>query len=101
MILYNVTSKVDWSIHEEWVQWMLKEHFPEMLETGCFTNARLFRLLETDEQDGPTYAAQYFAGNKGDYDRYIKEHAPAVRKKYSNKWGDRVASFRTLMQVID
>ncbi|HET9746945.1 MAG TPA: DUF4286 family protein, partial [Chitinophagaceae bacterium] len=60
----------------------------------------LFRLLETDEHDGPTYAAQYFAENKVDYDRYIKDHSAAVRIKYNRKWGDRVVAFRSLMEVI-
>lgn len=101
MLIYNVTVKVDWSIHDEWVKWMLNEHLPEMVNTGCFTNSKLMRLLETDENDGPTYAAQYFAEKKADYDRYIKDHSPAVRKKYSEKWGDRVVAFRTLMQVVE
>ena len=100
MIIYNVTAKVDWSIHDEWVQWMLKEHIPELVNTGCFTSAKLLRILEIEDEDGPTYAAQYFAVNKADYDQYIKEFAPTVRKKYIDKWGNRVMTFRTLMQVI-
>ena len=59
MFIYNVTVKVDWSIHEAWVQWMLNEHMPEMIKTGCYTDSKLLRLLETDEKEGPTYAAQY------------------------------------------
>ena len=55
MFIYNVTVKVDWSIHEAWVQWMLHEHMPEMIRTGCFTGSKLLRLLEIDEKDGPTY----------------------------------------------
>jgi hypothetical protein len=101
MLVYNVTAKVDWSIHDEWVQWMLTEHMPELVNTGCFTNTSLLRILEIDEEDGPTYAAQYFAENKENYDRYVKEYAPTVRKKYNDKWGDRVVIFRTLMQIVE
>ena len=101
MIVYNVTAKVDWSIHNEWVQWMRNEHFADLLNTSCFTNAKLLRLLEVDEEDGPTYAAQYFADSKENYDRYIKEFAPTVRENYIDKWGDRVVTFRTLMQVVE
>lgn len=101
MLIYNVTVKVDWSIHNEWVKWMLYEHLPEMVNTGCFTSPKLLRLLETDETDGPTYAAQYFAKEKADYDRYIRDHSAVVRKKYSEKWGDRVIAFRSLMQVVE
>lgn len=101
MLIYNVTVQVDWGIHDDWVKWMLREHLPEMVNTGCFANAKLMRLLETDENDGPTYAAQYFAENKANYDRYIKDHSEAVRKKYTEKWGTRVIAFRTLMQVVE
>lgn len=80
---------------------MLTEHLPEMVNTGCFESAKLMRLLETDENEGPTYAAQYFAENKADYDRYITDHSAAVRKKYNEKWGNRVIAFRTLMQVVE
>ena len=101
MIIYNVTAKVDWSIHDEWVKWMRNEHFHEMTNTGCFTEAKLLRILEIEEEDGPTYAAQYFAENKENYDRYITGHAQSVRKKYIDKWGDLVVTFRTLMQIIE
>ena len=100
-LIYNVTAKVDWSIHDEWVQWMQTYHLPEMLKTGCFKTARLLRLLEIDEEDGPTYAAQYIAETKTDYDRYISDYSASVRKKYIEKWGDRVVTFRSLMQIVD
>jgi hypothetical protein len=100
MFIYNVTVKIDWSIHDEWVKWMLNEHFTEMINTGCFTQAQLLRLLETDETDGPTYAAQYFADNKNNYNSYVSIYSGKIRKKYSEKWGDRFVAFRTLMQVV-
>lgn len=101
MFIYNVTIRIDWSIHDAWVQWMQHEHFPEMLDTGCFTDVRLLRLLETDEKDGPTYAAQFFAEGKPDYNRYIEIHSARMRQKSFDKWGDRFIAFRTLMQVVD
>lgn len=100
MFIYNVTVKVDWSIHDAWVQWMLNEHMPEMIKTGCFTDAKLLRLLEIDEKDGPTYAAQYFADSKSDYNRYIESHSTRVRQKYFDTWGDRFVAFRSLMQIV-
>ena len=48
MIIYNVTIKPDWSIHDEWVKWMKEEHMPELMKTGLFTDSRLCRLLEQD-----------------------------------------------------
>ena len=101
MFIYNVTVKVDWSIHDAWVKWMLNEHFTEMINTGCFTQSQLFRLLETDETEGPTYSAQYSAANKADYNRYVSIYADRIRKKYSEKWGDRFIAFRSLLQAVE
>ena len=100
MFIYNVTIKIDWSVHDDWVHWMLHEHMNEMVETGCFTHSMLLRLLETDEKEGPAYAAQYFAESKADYNRYIETHSTAIRQKYFDKWGDNFVAFRSLMQIV-
>lgn len=101
MIIYNVTSKVDWSIHDAWVKWMQEEHMPEVVQTGCFTQYQLLRILETDEAEGPTYAAQYFAENKLQQEEYIEKFSPSLRRKAHEKWGARLISFRSIMQVIN
>lgn len=101
MIIYNVTSKIDWSIHEQWVQWMQGEHMPEVVATGCFTQSQLLRLLETDEEEGPTYMAQYFAENKEQHENYIETFAPLLRQKGLDKWGNGFISFRSLMEVVN
>ncbi|XVJ66803.1 MAG: DUF4286 family protein [Lacibacter sp.] len=100
MIVYNVTIKVDWSIHDAWLQWMKEEHMPEMVQTGCFTQFQLLRLLEVEEEEGPTYAAQYVADSKADYNRYIETYATGMREKGLNKWGNRFIAFRSVMQSV-
>ncbi len=99
-IIYNVTIKVAASINSEWLQWLKEEHIPEVTGTGCFTHALIVRLLETDESEGPTYAIQYFAASKADYNRYIEIHAPLLRQKSFDKWGDRFLAFRTIMEIV-
>lgn len=100
MILYNITVKVDWAIHDSWLEWMRKEHMPEVVATGCFIRSYLFRILETDESEGPAYAAQYFAQSKADYDKYIDLHAPLLRQKAFDLWGDKFITFRSLLEVV-
>ena len=100
MIIYNVTIKVDWAIHDAWVAWMQQEHMPEVIATGCFTRWQFVRLLNVDEKEGPTYAAQYFAESNPDYNRYIELHADLLRKKSTDRWGDQFIAFRSLMQVV-
>lgn len=100
MILYNVTIKIQSSIHEAWIQWLKEEHVPEVLATKCFTKATVLRLLEVDDSDGPTYAIQYFAESKSDYNRYIENFAGEMRSKSFDKWGDQFIAFRSVMAVV-
>jgi hypothetical protein len=99
-IIYNLTVKVDPFIADRWLQWVLEEHAPEIIGTGCFTGYRVVRLLEVDDTEGPTFAIQYHAASKADYNRYIEMYAADMRKKSFDKWGDRFLAFRSVMQVV-
>ena len=100
MLLYNITTKVDWTIADDWVKWMLDFHIPEVLGTGCFEKHQFVKLLDIDETEGPTYAVQYFAATQQDYDNYIQLYANRFRSEVIDKWGQNFIAFRTLMQVI-
>lgn len=100
MIIYNVTMKAGKAIAAEWLKWLLEEHIPEIMETGCFTDYRVVRLLETDDNDGPTYAVQYHAASKADYNRYMSLHATRLQHLSFKKWGDGYVSFQSVMQVV-
>ena len=101
MFIYNVTIKVEHTIHEAWVEWMKARHIPDVMATGCFTHYQFVRLLDIDETDGVTYAAQYYAATKADYNRYLELHAPALRQDSFNAWGNSFVGFRSLMQVVN
>lgn len=100
MIIYNVTVKVDHSIAAPWLDWLKTEHIPEIIGTGCFTDARILRLLEVDESDGLTYAIQYHAESKALYNRYIREYSEPMRNKGTEKWGEKFVAYRSVMQIV-
>jgi len=100
MYIYNITSKIDPSIHENWVTWMKDTHIIEVMATNCFTQYQFVRLLEVDDSDGPTYAIQYMANSKADYNRYLEIHAPLLSKKATEAWGNLFIGFRSLMQDV-
>ncbi len=100
MYIYNITTKVSWSIQEDWVKWMKETHIPEIMQTGCFTEHRFVQLLETDESEGPTYATQFHAPSLEDYNMYLSQFAPALRSDAIKKWGDHFIGFRSLMKLV-
>jgi hypothetical protein len=101
MIIYNVTIKVDVSIADEWLQWLFDEHIPDMMQTRCFSSHKVVRLLEVDDTEGPTFAVQYNADSKADYNRYIQLHALEMRQRSNDKWGNQFIAFRSVMQEVE
>lgn len=100
MFIYNVTVKVTDILKIEWLEWLQQEHVPEMIETGCFESYRIFRLLEVDDSEGPTYVIQYTCTSKSAYEKYIHSFATTMRERTYQKWGNGFIAFRTLMEQI-
>lgn len=100
MIIYNMTIKVEQQIGDAWLQWLLNEQIPTIMATRCFVDYKVVRLLEVDDSEGPTYAVQYFAGSKADYNRFITIHLAKMQKLSFEKWGDRFIAFNSVMEVV-
>ncbi len=100
MIVYNVTVKIDTTVHDEWLKWMKSKHIPDVLNTGFFYDHKIFRLLDVDQTDGVTYAIQYFCNNMEDYNEYQKMHAPALQKEHASRYQNKFVAFRTLLQQV-
>ncbi|HFA50143.1 MAG TPA: DUF4286 family protein [Bacteroidetes bacterium] len=101
MIIYNVTVKVENSIQNEWLKWMEEKHIPAVMATGCFTKNKIMRLLEppADEQ-GTTYAVQYFCKDMETLQHYSKQHAPALQADHMERYKGKYVAFRTVMEVV-
>ncbi len=101
MILYNVTTKILPEVHEEWLQWMNTVHVPDVMKTGYFTGFRLCKLDKHDDDDEElTYVFQYTTNTREDLNRYLNEHAPALREDVVKKFKDKFFAFRTVMEVM-
>ena len=101
MLIYNITIKVDHSIAKEWLNWLQEEHVPEIIATGCFSRALILRLRETEENDGVTYAIQYYTEREALYNEYIEKYADDMRKKGREKWGNKYIAFRSVLEVVN
>ena len=100
MIIYNVTVNIDNTVHQEWLSW-IKDHIPQVLATGKFTEAKLTKVLVQEEMGGPTYSIQFKAHNREALDSYYKEDAERLRQDGLKRFADKMLSFRTELEVID
>ncbi len=99
MFIYNVTINIQEDVHDKWVEWMKKEHIPDMLNTGKFTKALMTKVRMEEEMGGITYSVQYTAESLEMLQKYYKEDADVLRGKTKPFEGKFVA-FRTELEVI-
>lgn len=99
-IVYNVSVKLEKSIAHAWLQWILEDHAPRIIASGCFTKFKVFELLDPVDEDGLTYIVQYFAKNREGYHRYITEFAEGFRKEAADRWANSLIAFRTVMKIV-
>jgi hypothetical protein len=99
MYIYNVTVHIENNRREEWLRWMKEEHIPDVLATGKFSSARLFRVCTEDEKE-TTYAVQYTTTSKETLNAYYEQDAPRLRQEGINRFGAALAAFRTELQLL-
>ncbi len=100
MIIYNVTVKVESSLVSEWLNWMKTTHIQKVLDTNCFLSANMFHLVEHDDEEGKTFSIQYKCDNFELLQKYQSDFAPELQKIVSDKYGDKVLAFRTILKEI-
>ncbi|HEY4800314.1 MAG TPA: DUF4286 family protein [Bacteroidia bacterium] len=98
MYIYNVTITLESEIHTDWLAWMKEKHIPDVMQTGIFLENKMCKLF-TDEPE-ITYAIQYTFRKMDDLARYQKEFAPALQKELAEKFKNKFALFRSVLEVI-
>jgi len=99
MITYSVEIAIDPGIEAEWLAWMQQLHIPDVLRSGCFSECRVHKVLETERTE-PTYVLQYRCGSLADYHRYRDNFAPARQKEHSERYAGRFRASRQLLEDV-
>ena len=100
MIIYNVTIKIDLTVHDTMLHWLREDHIPRVVQTGCFTGYKLYRILEENTQDGISYCIQYFANEISNYFDYKENHGASFRKETEEAIPGKFVAFRTLLKEV-
>jgi hypothetical protein len=88
MIWYEVTLEVEPELAPAIEAHMRQSHIPEIFATGCFRQIRF-------ERSSPhRLRTCYGAALQSDLDRYLHEHAPALRAQFQERFPQGVALSR-------
>ncbi len=99
MIIYNVTVNIENDVREEWLQWMKETHMPDVMKTGCFLESKICKVL-VDEEQGTTYSIQYTCESMNKMEEYKRDHSSGLQKEHAEKFANKFAAFRTLLEVV-
>jgi Domain of unknown function (DUF4286) len=95
MIIYEITAKVRLDLCESYEKYMRKTHIPDLLKTGAFSGASI------SQAEPGTYRISYEASSREKLDRYLREHAPALRKDAEEHFPEGVGLSRTEWTVLE
>lgn len=100
MYIYNVTTNVEASVHDEWLKWMKETHIPDILATGKFSSAKMCKVLVSEEMGGTTYSVQFTVVDKNTLEKYYMTDAPKLRDDALKRFPGKIVSFRTELEII-
>ena len=92
-VTYEITSDVPAELAERYETYM-RGHIPALLATGCFTAASLSRAAPGQ------YRIRYEAPDQAALDRYLAEHAPALRAAFAAHFPSGVSVRRAVWEVV-
>tara|TARA_B110000046_G_scaffold44225_3_gene49246 strand:- start:25434 stop:25733 length:300 start_codon:yes stop_codon:yes gene_type:complete len=99
MIIYNVTVKIDHSVHQEWLDWMKNNHIQDVIKTGHFVDYKICKIL-IDDEEGVNYSIQYRCNTMKDLHIYQVHDAVKLQKEHTDKFDGKFVAFRTLLEEL-
>ncbi|NIJ44269.1 hypothetical protein FHR24_000708 [Wenyingzhuangia heitensis] len=101
MYIYNVTTNIELAIEQEWLSYIKNTHIPAMIATGCFTGAKLTRVMIQEEQGGKTFSIQYAVKDKETFKGYYVAYAADMNATLDKLFKGNYVSFQTELEVIE
>jgi hypothetical protein len=95
MVYYEVTLDVEPGRAAELEAYMRGRHIPHIFATGCFRSIRFCRAGEA------RFRTRYGAESQADLDRYVAQHAPALRDDFAAHFAAGVTLAREVWDEVE
>ena len=100
MLLYNVTFGIDKQIEKEWLLWMRENYIPGIMNTGLFTEYKIYKVLTHDDETSISYSVQCFTPSIENVLQYLNEFAPKLVEIHHTRFKDQHVAFNTLLEEL-
>lgn len=102
MIIYSISITVKKSIVTDWLDWMTREHIPEVMATGCFSGYEFMKMvIPSLSGDEVSYIVQYKSNSIEDYYRYAEYYSPNLQLKHQEKFPGKSKASRFVAELIE
>ncbi len=102
MIIYSVSVSIEAILAQDWQDWMLAHHIPEVIATGCFVGYKFHKQLEpAAEEFFVTYNTRYECLSLEKLAMYQQDFAPALQKDHAARYEGKFKAFRRVYEKID
>lgn len=98
MVIYEVVATVKAERASEWHAWIVP-HMQEVVDTGCFVSAELEKIIDPPSTE-VMFRVRYLSPSMQHIERYLSEHAPALRAAGIERFGDDVRTSRTIAEQL-
>jgi hypothetical protein len=100
MYLYNVTIGIDKESESEWLDYMRNTYIPDVMATGMFTQARMYRVLHDNEDNTTSYSVQYLTTSIEKVQQFLEQYGPPIIDAHRNRFRNKHVAFMTLLEEV-
>lgn len=94
MLSYEVTMELDDpSLAPTLERYLIEQHLADVFATGCFADAHF-------ERGEKVWRTRYTVASQKDLDRYVAEHAPAMRSDFARHFPTGVRLTRAVWEEL-
>lgn len=93
-VSYQVTATVEPQLVDDFERFMVEDHIPALMATGCFGSAAIARLAPG------RYRMRYEAESRAELDRYLETEAMRVRGEFTARFPNGIALEREVGEVL-
>jgi hypothetical protein len=77
-----------------------KNIYPEISATTLLADYKIYKLLDQDDDEGPTFTIQFFFKSLQAYKTYTQLHLARLQEKTAKRWKNQSIFFCTAMQLV-
>lgn len=99
MIIYSVTTAMDESIEDKWLDFMQTSHLSLIMETGFFKDYRLVRIIPSQGED-ISYNLQLRCDSHAQLTEFRSKHEVMLEKVVRLNFEGKYATFQSVLEQV-